>query len=65
MSTRDLVDALIAGDSLAIETAFNATMADKVSASLDNYRVQVAQNMFNTPEETEEESESSEAESEE
>ena len=53
MSTRDLVDALIAGDSLAIETAFNSTMSDKISSALDSYRVHVAQNMFNPSVESE------------
>lgn len=46
MSTRDLVDALISGDSIAIENTFNAVMSDKVSTALDGYRVQVAQTMF-------------------
>lgn len=54
MSTRDLVDALVSGDSIAIETAFNNVMSDKVSSALDDYRVQVAQNMFMTPQEVEE-----------
>ena len=47
MSTRDLVDALISGDSIEIEHAFDATMAEKLLSSLDTYRVQVAQSMFN------------------
>ena len=47
MSTRDLVDALISGDSIEIEHAFDATMAEKMSSSLDTYRVKVAQSMFN------------------
>lgn len=47
MSTRDLVDALISGDSIEIESAFDATMAEKMSSSLDTYRVKVAQSMFN------------------
>lgn len=52
MSTRELVDALVSGDSLAIETAFNGAMSDKVSSALDDYRIQVAHNMFITvPEE--------------
>lgn len=51
MSTRDLVDALISGDSIAIENTFNAAMSDKVSAALDSYRVQVATKMFVKPEE--------------
>lgn len=52
MSTRDLVDALISGDSIEIENAFDATMAEKMSSSLDTYRVKVAQSMFNPSSET-------------
>ena len=51
MPTRDLVDALISGDSIAIENTFNAVMSNKVSAALDGYRVQVAQGMFDKQEE--------------
>ena len=47
MSTRELVDALIAGDSIGIENAFNDVMSDKVSTALDDYRVEIAQRMFN------------------
>ena len=46
MSTRDLVDALISGDSIAIENTFNATMSGKVSQALDDYRIAIAQRMF-------------------
>ena len=49
--TRELVDALIDGNSIAIENTFNSTISQKVSAALDDYRVQVAQNMFNSSEE--------------
>lgn len=52
MSTRELVDALIAGDSIGIEQSLNSTMSDKLSVALDDYRVQVAQSMFNEVEET-------------
>lgn len=54
MSTRELVDALISGDSIAIENTFNAAMSDKVSAALDSYRVQVATSMFVPPEDNNE-----------
>lgn len=50
MSTRELVDALIAGDSIAIENTFNTAMSEKISAALDDYRVKVAQNMFGVQE---------------
>ena len=49
MNSRDLVDALVAGDSLAIENSFDSAMSEKISASLDDYRVIVAQKMFNPP----------------
>jgi hypothetical protein len=52
MPTRDLVDALISGDSIAIENTFNAAMSDKVSAALDSYRVQLATKMFVPKEES-------------
>lgn len=52
-NTRDLVDALISGDSIAIENSFNSVISDKVSTALDGYRVSVAQNMFNQPEDSE------------
>jgi hypothetical protein len=55
MSTRDLIDALVAGDSIAIENNFSAVMTDKVSDALETYKVQVAHNMFATPEEPVEE----------
>jgi len=49
-NTRELVDALIAGDSVAIENTFSAAMSDKVSQALDSYRIQLAQSMFNQQE---------------
>jgi hypothetical protein len=48
--TRELVDALVAGDSIAIENTFNAAISQKVSSALDDYRVKVAQSMFNVQE---------------
>jgi hypothetical protein len=48
MNTRELVDALIAGDSIAIENAFSNTMSHKVSSALDDYKIQVAEKIFNT-----------------
>jgi hypothetical protein len=44
--TRELVDALVAGDSIAIEDSFNTAMSQKISKALDDYRTQVAQKMF-------------------
>lgn len=46
MSTKDLINAIVVGDALEIETAFNATMAEKISDRLDIMRQDVAQSMF-------------------
>ena len=48
MSTRDLINAIAAGDAIEIENAFNATMASKVSSAIDDMRIDVAQNLFAT-----------------
>jgi len=55
MSTRELIDAIYAGDATSIEAAFNQTMAVKVSEKLDDMRANVAQNMFASEEEVVEE----------
>ena len=44
----ELIDAIAAGDSLAIEHSFNAEMANRISTRLEDMRVDVAQNMFRT-----------------
>lgn len=46
MSTRDLINAIAAGDAIEIENAFSTTMAEKVSGRIDDMRVDVAQNLF-------------------
>lgn len=48
MSTRDLVNAIVAGNAVEIETAFQSVMAEKISSSLDDYRQEVAKSMFKT-----------------
>lgn len=50
MSARDLVNAIIAGEAIEIENAFNSAMAEKLSVGMDNMREQVAAGMFNTEE---------------
>lgn len=50
MSTKDLVNAIVSGEAIEIEGAFNATMAEKISARLDDMRQEFAQNLFKTPE---------------
>ena len=44
-----LVDAMIAKDAVATETAFAAAMAEKLTDKLDDMRIDVAKNMFKTP----------------
>lgn len=49
-STLELINAISQGDAVATETAFNAAMAEKISARLDDMRINVAKSMF-APEE--------------
>ena len=50
-TTTDLINAMVSGNAIDTETAFNAAMADKLSGKLDALRQTVAQNMFKTPDE--------------
>jgi predicted LPLAT superfamily acyltransferase len=43
---KDLISAIVEGDAANIDAAFNAEMATRVSAKLEDMRVSVAQNMF-------------------
>lgn len=45
-SVINLVNAIKSGDAIATEQAFATAMADKLSAKIDDYRQQVAANMF-------------------
>jgi hypothetical protein len=54
-TTRGLVDAIATGDSVGIETSFNAAMAEKIAVQLDTMRQEVAQNMFKTAQTSESE----------
>ena len=45
-TTKNLIDAIAAGDAMEIESSFNAAMAEKISVQLDVMRQNVAQNMF-------------------
>jgi ATP-dependent phosphoenolpyruvate carboxykinase len=55
MSTRDLIDAIATGEATEVETSFNNIMAAKVSEKLDAMRTDMAQNMFQTASQSEEE----------
>ena len=50
MSTRNLIDAIASGSALNIESAFEDTMAEKVSVQIEAKRLQIAQTMFTTEE---------------
>lgn len=50
MSTKDLINAIAAGDAVEIENAFNSTMAEKISSRIDDMRISVAQNLFSKDE---------------
>jgi hypothetical protein len=45
-SVHNLINAIASGNALETEAAFNAAMAEKVSARLDDMRIDVAQGLF-------------------
>lgn len=47
--TRDLINAIEAGDSIGIQTAFETAMANRIADRMDTMRQEVAQNMFKQP----------------
>jgi hypothetical protein len=49
-TVKNLVDAIQAKDAIGTEAAFQAAMAEKISARLDSMRQDVAQSMFKTQE---------------
>lgn len=46
MSTRELVSAIVSGDSTAIQDTFNQTVLSRIADRLDSMRQTVAQGMF-------------------
>lgn len=46
MSVRDLINAIASGSALETQDAFNSIMSEKISAKLDDMRIDVAKNMF-------------------
>jgi hypothetical protein len=50
---QNLISAIDSGDATAIDAAFNAEMATRISSRLEDMRVSVAQNMFATEQSTE------------
>ena len=45
---KDLISAIAAGDSVAIDAAWNSEMATRISSKLDDMRQSVAKGMFAT-----------------
>lgn len=45
-TVQHLVDAIKTGDAIATENAFAAAMAEKLASKIDDFRVNLAQNMF-------------------
>ncbi len=50
-ATLDLINAIDAGKSTEIEASFNEIFASKVSAAIDQKRVEIAGNLFATQQE--------------
>jgi len=48
--TKDLINAIDSGNAMETESSFNAAIAEKIAARLDDMRTNIAQNMFKTPE---------------
>ena len=46
MTTRDLVDAIVDGDSMAIQQTFERAMAERIAGRIDDMRQNVARGMF-------------------
>lgn len=49
MSVRGLIDAIHAGDSVAIEQNFEAEMANRIADRIADMRQEVAKSMFSSP----------------
>lgn len=47
---KNLISAIASGDAATTQDAFNAAMAEKISARLEDMRADVAANMFKTEE---------------
>jgi hypothetical protein len=50
----DLINALSQGDMVKANDTFSAIMSDKINSSLDDSRIQMAQDIMGVPEEVEE-----------
>jgi len=46
MSTLDLINAMESGNAMDIERNFNEVFAEKISKAVDDFRVNIASNLF-------------------
>lgn len=46
MSTRDLINAIASGDSIATQNAFESEIMSRIAVSMDEKRQEVARNLF-------------------
>lgn len=61
---QNLISAIDSGDATAIDAAFNAEMATRISSRLEDMRINVAKNMFAAEQSVETESEVEETQTE-
>lgn len=61
-NVRELVDAIVSGDTIEIQNKFNDEMSSRLSTVLDVYKTELAKNMFNPQREVEDEVEEIETE---
>jgi hypothetical protein len=57
MTTRDLIDAMAAGKTVDMESAFNAQVAERVAAKIEQMKLDMSQTLFQNKEAVEQESE--------
>jgi hypothetical protein len=57
MTTRELIDAMAAGKTVDMESAFNAQVAERVAAKIEQMKLDMSQTLFQNKEAVEQESE--------
>jgi len=57
MTTIDLIDAMAAGKTVDMESAFNAQVAERVAAKIEQMKLDMSQTLFQNKEAVEQESE--------
>ena len=63
MTTRDLIDAMAAGKTVDMESAFNAQVAERVAAKIEQMKLDMSQTLFQNKETVEQETEEASEES--